>query len=90
MAKWLEKNEVKRVALESRGIYLVPVWNIQEDKVFSLTLETPWFINQMSGRKSDVNNAQRIATLLYKDMLRKSYVPVRQIWVLKKTIVVNM
>jgi transposase len=83
LAQWLEQNEVKRVALESTGIYWVPVWNILEAKGFELTLVNPWFIKQMPGRKSDVKDAQWIATLLYKDMLRKSYVPAKQIRVLR-------
>lgn len=83
LVQWLEQNEVKRVALESTGIYWVPIWNMLEEKGFELTLVNPWFIKQMPGRKSDVKDAQWIATLLFKDMLRKSYVPVRQIRVLR-------
>lgn len=80
---WLQQNAVKQVALESTGIYWVPVWNMLEEKGFQLTLVNPWFIKQMPGRKSDVKDAQWIATLLYKDMLRKSFVPVKQIRVLR-------
>lgn len=80
---WLEQNAVKQIALESTGIYWVPVWNMLEEKGFQLTLVNPWFIKQMPGRKSDVKDAQWIATLLYKEMLRKSFVPVKQIRVLR-------
>lgn len=83
LASWLEQNGVKRIALESTGIYWVPVWNMLEEKGFELTLVNPWFIKQMPGRKSDVKDAQWIATLLYKDMLRKSYVPPVQIRILR-------
>lgn len=79
LAQWLEQNGVKRVALESTGIYWEPVWNMLEEKGFALTLVNPWFIKQMPGRKSDVKDAQWIGTLLHKYMLRKSYVPVKQI-----------
>jgi transposase len=80
---WLQQHAVKQVALESTGIYWVPVWNMLEESGFQLTLVNPWFIKQMPGRKSDVKDAQWIATLLHKDMLRKSYVPPRQIRVLR-------
>jgi transposase len=83
LIQWLEHNKVKQVALESTGIYWVPVWNMLEEKGFELTLVNPWFIKQMPGRKSDVKDAQWIATLLYKDMLRKSYVPPGQIRTLR-------
>jgi len=75
LIRWLEQHDVKCVALESTGIYWVPIWNLLEEKGFELTLVNPWFIKQMPGRKSDVKDAQWIATLLYKDMLRKSFVP---------------
>jgi len=83
LIEWLEQNQVKRIALESTGIYWVPVWNMLEEKDFQLTLVNPWFIKQMPGRKSDVKDAQWIATLLHKDMLRKSFVPPKQIRVLR-------
>src|SRR5690606_38019607 len=39
----------------------------------------PFLIKQLPGRKSDVKDAQWIAQLLYKDMLRGSFVPGEQI-----------
>src|SRR5688572_7298617 len=54
-----------------------------EEEGFELTLVNPWFTGQMPGRKSDVKDAQWIATLLYKDMLRKSFVPPKQIRTLR-------
>lgn len=83
LIQWLDQNGVRRVALESTGIYWVPVWNMLEEKGFELILVNPWFIKQMPGRKSDVKDAQWIATLLFKDMLRKSFVPSQQIRVLR-------
>lgn len=80
---WLRQHGVKRIALESTGIYWVPIWNLLEADGFSLTLVNPWFIKQMPGRKSDVKDAQWIATLLFKDMLRKSFVPPMQIRTLR-------
>lgn len=80
---WLHQHSVKRLALESTGIYWVPIWNLLEAAGFELTLVNPWFIKQMPGRKSDVKDAQWIATLLYKDMLRKSFVPPKQIRTLR-------
>jgi transposase len=66
---------VKKVAIESTGIYWIPVWNILEEMGFSLMLVNPYLIKQMPGRKSDVKDAQWIAKLLHKGMLRGSLVP---------------
>jgi hypothetical protein len=42
---------------------------------FNLLLVNPFLIKQMSGRKSDVKDAQWIAALLHKGLLRGSLVP---------------
>lgn len=80
---WLGQHSVKRLAVESTGIYWVPIWNMLEAAGFELTRVNPWFIKQMPGRKRDVKDAQWIATLLYKDMPRKSFVPPKQIRTLR-------
>jgi len=42
---------------------------------FDLVLVNPFLIKQTPGRKSDVKDAQWIATLLHKNMLKKSMIP---------------
>lgn len=71
----LQEQGVLRVAMESTGVYWIPVWNILEDMGFELLLVNPFLIKQMPGRKSDVKDAQWIALLLQKGMLRGSLVP---------------
>jgi transposase len=75
MAHMLRENGVKKVAMESTGIYWIPVWNILEEEGFELMLVNPFLIKQMPGRKSDVKDAQWIAKLLHKGMLRGSLIP---------------
>lgn len=79
LGDYLKESGVKRVAMESTSIYWVPVWNILSDMGFDLRLVNPFLIKQLPGRKSDVKDAQWIAQLLYKDMLRGSFVPGAQI-----------
>lgn len=79
MGIMLQKQKVKRIAMESTSIYWIPVWNILEDMGFELMLVNPYLIKQMPGRKSDVKDAQWIATLLHKGLLRGSLVPDKQI-----------
>lgn len=66
---------VSRIAMESTGIYWIPVWNILESMGFDLLLVNPYLIKQMPGRKSDVKDSQWIAALLHKGLLRGSLVP---------------
>lgn len=75
LGDYLEEAGVKRVAMESTSVYWVPVWNILGEMGFELMLVNPFLIKQLPGRKSDVKDAQWIAQLLYKDMLRGSFVP---------------
>ena len=60
--------------MESTSIYWMPVWRILEP-YFSLKLVNPYFIKQLPGKKSDVKDAEWIATCLLKDLIRGSYVP---------------
>ena len=52
----------------------MPVWRVLEN-YFSLKLVNPYFIKQLPGKKSDVKDAEWIATCLLKDLIKGSYVP---------------
>ncbi|MGJ1194650.1 IS110 family transposase, partial [Sphingobacterium siyangense] len=75
LGAYLKAAGVLRVAMESTSIYWIPVWNILSEMGFDLMLVNPFLIKQLPGRKSDVKDAQWIAQLLHKDMLRGSFVP---------------
>ncbi|GHT20212.1 IS110 family transposase [Bacteroidia bacterium] len=62
-----------RVAMESTSIYWMPIWHVLESD-FELTLANPYFIKQLSGRKSDVKDAQWIAECLQKELIKSSFV----------------
>ena len=51
MGRYLREEGVKEVAMESTGIYWVPVWNVLEDIGFSLILVNPLAVKQLAGRK---------------------------------------
>jgi transposase len=79
MGAYLHELGVEKIAMESTGIYWIPVWNILENIGFNLMLINPYLIKQMPGRKSDIKDAQWIATLLQKNLLRCSLVPCAKI-----------
>ena len=80
---WLHGELVNKVAMESTGIYWMPVWRALESD-FKLLLVNPYFIKQMPGRKSDVQDAIWIATLCDKRLLKGSVVPEKEIRVLRE------
>ena len=75
MGEYLRNEGVNKVAMESTSTYWVPVWDILLSMGFELILVNPYQIKQMPGRKSDVKDAQWIAILLHKGMLRGSMIP---------------
>jgi transposase len=79
---WLKGERVGRIAMESTGVYWMPVWRALEDD-FDLLLVNPYFIKQAPGRKTDVKDAQWIAQLLDKGMLKGSVVPEKTIRILR-------
>lgn len=60
--------------MESTSIYWMPVWRVLENYA-SLKLVNPYFIKQLPGKKSDVKDAEWIATCLLKDLIKGSYIP---------------
>jgi len=75
LSEYLKSEAVKEVAMESTATYWVPIWDLLWDDGFELTLVNPLHIKQAPGRKSDAKDAQWIAELLWKKMLRASLVP---------------
>jgi transposase len=73
--EYLRSEKVKKVAMESTSTYRVPVWDILYGMDFELKSVNPLHIKQLPGRKSDTKDAQWIAELLYRNMLRGSLVP---------------
>ena len=70
----MREPDVSEVCMESTSIYWMPVWRVLEP-YFELKLVNPFFIKQLPGKKSDVKDAEWIATCLHKDLIKGSYVP---------------
>jgi len=66
LADWLKESKVKQVAMESTGVYWIPVWNILERPKyrFQLMLVNPAVVRALQGRKTDRIDARRIAEFL--------------------------
>ncbi len=63
---WLHRNRVRRVAMESTGVYWQPVWNVLErgPGKLELLLLNPQHVKALPGHKTDRVDAARIAELL--------------------------
>lgn len=75
LADWLVRLGVTSVAMESTGIYWVPVFEILEARGLDVILVNARDAKNVPGRKSDVNDAQWIQQLHSYGLLRASFRP---------------
>jgi transposase len=78
LCAWLKKHKVKQIAMESTGVYWIPVWNVLEER-FLLTLVNPATVRALQGNKTDRIDARRIAEYLQYGLLRGSFIPAKPI-----------
>ena len=67
-------HSVGDIAMESTSIYWVPIWRVLYSD-FNIKIVNPYFIKQLPGRKTDVKDAQWIATVLQKELIKGSFIP---------------
>lgn len=74
MGDWMASQGVKKVAMESTGVYWKPIWNLLEDR-FDLMLCNARDVMNVPGRKTDTRDCQWLAQLLQHGLLRSSFIP---------------
>ena len=79
MAAWLKKCGVKTIAMESTGVYWIPVFQILEASGFEVIMVNARHIKNVPGRKTDVKDAQWIQQLHSYGLLSGSFRPNDQI-----------
>lgn len=77
LEQFLRQQRVRRVVMESTGVYWRPVWNVLEraGNRFDLVLVNPQHVKALPGRKTDQQDCQRLAELGQYDLLRSSFIP---------------
>ena len=74
LAGWLQGLGVTHVAMESTGVYWKPVYNLLDGR-FAILVVNAEHIKALAGRKTDVQDAERIADLLRHGLLKGSFIP---------------
>lgn len=77
LADWLAEEGVTHVAMEATGVYWKPVYNVLEGR-FTLLVINAEHLKAVPGRKTDVKDAEWLATLLRHGLVRGSFIPDRQ------------
>ena len=94
LADWLKQCDIDTVAMESTGVYWLPLFEILEQKGFEVRLVNPRSIKHAPGRKTDVVDCQWIQQLHAYGLLTSAFRPDDQISVLRayhrqRTMLVN-
>jgi transposase len=78
-AKWLKKCKIESVAMESTGVYWIPVFQILDTYDFDVLLVNAHHVKNVPGRKTDVEDCQWIQYLHSVGLLRGSFRPSQDI-----------
>lgn len=78
--RWLKRQRVRSVAMESTGVYWIPVLEIMESSGLEVLLVDTRPLSRVPGRdKSDAEDGQWLQTLHSHGLLRGAYRPSEQI-----------
>jgi len=83
LADWLVHVGVTTVAMESTGVYWIPVFEILETRKLEVLLVNARDAKNVPGRKTDINDAQWLQQLHSYGLLRASFRPRPQIVALR-------
>lgn len=75
IGSWLNEHKVKTVAMESTGVYWIPLFEVLESMGFKCLLISSRSLRRVPGRKSDIEDAQWIQTLHSYGLLESSFRP---------------
>jgi transposase len=83
LADWLVQCRIKTVALESTGVYWIPVYEILEARSIEVVLVNARDVHNVRGRKTDVQDCQWLQELHSVGLLRASFRPAAAIVALR-------
>jgi transposase len=86
LADWLEQCGIETVAMESTGVYWIPLYQILEARGFEVILVNARHVKNVPGRKTDVLDCQWLQQLHSYGLLRGSFRPEDRICVLRSYI----
>jgi transposase len=83
LADWFKACAVTKVAMESTGVYWIPVYEILEQRGFEVILVNARYAKNVPGRKTDVSDAAWLRQLHSYGLLRGSFRPDAEIATLR-------
>lgn len=83
LADWLQRCDVETVAMESTGVYWIPLFELLESRGFTVYLVNARHVKNVSGRKSDVLDCQWLQQLMSYGLLSGAFRPKDEICALR-------
>ncbi|HXY49103.1 MAG TPA: IS110 family transposase [Terriglobales bacterium] len=83
MAAWLKSCGIKTVAMQSTGVYWLPVYEVLTEEGFQVFLVNARHTKSLPGRKTDVRECQWLLQLHTFGLLNNSFRPPEEICVLR-------
>ena len=83
LADWLQQCEVDTVAMESTGVFWIPLFQILESRGLEVYLVNARFVRNAPGRKTDVQDCQWLQYLHSVGLLQASYRPAHAVCALR-------
>ena len=75
LADWLDQQQIVTVAMESTGVYWIPLFEILDNRGFDVNLVNARQISHVPGRKTDMIDCQWLQLLHACGLLRGSFRP---------------
>jgi transposase len=79
LAAWLKACRIRTVAMESTGVYWIPLFELLEREGFEVLLVDPHGLKSVPGRKTDVLDCQWLQQLHTYGLLRGAFRPDEQV-----------
>ncbi len=83
LADWLKACRITTAAMESTGVYWIPLYQILETRGFEVCLVNARYYQNVPGRRTDVSDCQWLQYLHTVGLLRASFRPEPQVCVLR-------
>jgi transposase len=83
LADWLSTCGVDTVAMESTGVYWIPLYELLDRRGFNVHLVNARHVKNVSGRKSDVLDCQWLQQLMSYGLLQGAFRPGDEVCVLR-------
>jgi transposase len=79
LADWLRECGIETVAMQSTGVYWIPLWDLLEERGIRVFLVNAQQTRNLPGRKTDIQECQWLLKLHVYGLLKNSFRPPEEI-----------